>query len=44
MVTVLGSALAATPAMVPGSRLTAPPLVEEDTVVEPELSSFLARV
>jgi hypothetical protein len=43
MVTVEGSALAATPATVPGSRLTDPPLSEAETVVEP-VSSFLARV
>ncbi len=44
MVTVLGSALAATPATVPGSRLTEPPLSEAETVVEEPLSPFLARV
>ncbi len=45
IVTVLGSALAVTPATVPGSRLTSPPLVEAETVVEPVLSSlFFASV
>ena len=45
MVTVLGSALAATPATVPGSRLTEAPLSEAETVVEPVLSSlFFASV
>ncbi len=43
MVTVLGSACWATPAMVPASRLTSPPVSEAETVVE-ELSSSLARV
>lgn len=45
MVTVLGTALAATPATVPGSRLTEVPLSEAATVVEPVLSSlFFASV
>lgn len=40
MVTVLGSAVAATFATVPGSRLRSPPLSEAATVVEPVESSF----
>ncbi len=44
MVTVLGSALAATPATVPASRLREPPVSEAETVVEPPPSLFLARV
>jgi hypothetical protein len=42
MVTVLGSALAATPATDPEATLTSPPLVAAETVVEPLEFSFLA--